>query len=226
MNKTFVLIPATVSIFAFEDKAKAQAVADRDDGYAFSNQDQMAELPSKHLVTLFNALIPYAAAAGNSLKAVTRFATHDAGVKRCWTVLSNVADRITSAAASVVSGRAKAKRTRGINLAPKAKIFPCKAGSKQSILVDMLFREQGATMSELIAALSGGSKPWAEITVRSGLNWDMNSLKGYGIRTEILTGDEAIARGAASAEDLLHVYHLVLPAGMTAPLEHTPRAGK
>lgn len=100
----------------------------------------------------------------------------------------------------------KVRKGTGINLAPKAKIYACRVGSKQAILVDMLFREQGATMAELLDALSGGTKPWKEVSVKSGLNWDMNKIKGYGIRTT-KRGDE-------------DCYHLVLPAGMEAPVPH------
>lgn len=103
------------------------------------------------------------------------------------------------------------RRGTGINLAPTKKAYACREGSKQATLVDMLFRPEGATMAELLEALSGGAKPWKEVTVKSGLNWDMNKVKGYGIRTT-KRGDE-------------DCYHLVLPEGMTAPVPHTPKKG-
>lgn len=71
------------------------------------------------------------------------------------------------------------RRSRGINLAPKAEAKACKAGTKQAMLVDLLSRECGASMSELLRHLT----PWTVVTVKSGLSWDMNSIKGYGIRT-------------------------------------------
>lgn len=101
-----------------------------------------------------------------------------------------------------------AKRATGINLAPMKVAYPCREGSKQAILVDMLSRVQGATMDELLKALSGGDKPWLEISVKSGMNWDMNKIKGYGIRT------------TKRAE--FDCYHLVLPKGMDAPHPHQP----
>lgn len=103
------------------------------------------------------------------------------------------------------------RRGTGINLAPQKKVYACREGSKQATLVDMLFRKQGATMAELLDALSGGAKPWKEVTVKSGLNWDMNKIKGYGIRTTKRGDDDC--------------YHLVLPEGMTAPVPHTPKKG-
>lgn len=103
------------------------------------------------------------------------------------------------------------RRGSGINLAPLNKAYACRAGSKQAILVDILFRPQGATMPELLEALSGGSKPWLEVSVKSGMNWDMNKVKGYGIRTS-KRGDE-------------DCYHLVLPEGLTAPVPHTVKKG-
>lgn len=157
----------------------------------------------------------------------------------------------------------KVRRSQGINLTPKAKVYPCREGSKQAILVDMLSRSGGATMEELIRALEHG-KAWKEVTVKSGLNWDMNKVKGYGIRTtfrnafeswlecdyesmgsfEIPAGfdghpdDNDDARKQAILDyniknngfdpnvRNISVYHLVLPAGMTAPLAHTPRKAK
>lgn len=101
-----------------------------------------------------------------------------------------------------------AKRPTGINLPPMKVAYPCREGSKQAILVDMLSRVQGATMDELLKALSGGEKPWLEISVKSGMNWDMNKIKGYGIRT------------TKRAE--FDCYHLVLPKGMDAPHPHQP----
>lgn len=101
------------------------------------------------------------------------------------------------------------KRGGGISLAPKKKAYPCREGSKQSIMVDMLSRPQGATMRELLSALSGGKKPWQEVTIKSGLNWDMNKIKGYGIKTRDRLGEVC--------------YHLVLPAGLDRPLPHIPR---
>lgn len=106
----------------------------------------------------------------------------------------------------------KARRGTGVNLAPLKKAYACRAGSKQAILVDMLSREQGATMPELLEALSGGATAWKEVSVKSGLNWDMNKIKGYGIRTD--------KRGE---EDC---YFLVLPEGLTAPIPHTVAASK
>ena len=82
---------------------------------------------------------------------------------------------------------AKAKATRvarGTNLAaPAGAPVACREGSKQAMLLDMLRTEGGVTMDELITALSGGSKPWTEATVRSGFGWDMKQ-KGYGVKSE------------------------------------------
>ena len=70
------------------------------------------------------------------------------------------------------------------NLAPKAEAKACRAGTKQAILVDLLFRSGGASMAELREALA----PWKDITIKSGLGWDMNAIKGYGIRTTFENG--------------------------------------
>lgn len=97
---------------------------------------------------------------------------------------------------------------RGTNLQPPGtRVESCLAGSKQSIMVDLLGRPDGATMSELITALAGGRKSWTEATVRSGFGWDMKN-KGYGVRSEFdATGVER--------------FHLIVPAGQMIP-PHSP----
>lgn len=141
------------------------------------------------------------------------------------------------------------RRSRGINLAPKAEAKACRAGTKQAILVDLLFRSGGASMAELREALA----PWKDITIKSGMGWDMNHQKGYGIRTTHENGyqrwlatdyagmgtfkDDSHPDDLSEAEkaallaqnladgynpgELFAVYHLVLPAGLTAPVPHT-----
>lgn len=140
-------------------------------------------------------------------------AEEDAAEEADRVAASKARDRAQPAKATDYPAPAKApRRNTGINLAPKATVYPCKEGTKQAMLVDLLSRPQGATMEELITALSGGNKPWQEATVKSGLNWDMNKIKGYGIRT--------------SKRRDADCYHLVLPAGMSAPLAHLPRGKK
>ena len=141
------------------------------------------------------------------------------------------------------------RRSRGINLAPKDTAKACRWGTKQAILIDLLFRSGGASMAELREALA----PWKDITIKSGLGWDMNHQKGYGIRTTHENGyqrwlatdyagmgtfkgdthpdDNSEADKAAllaqnladgyNPGEVFAVYHLVLPAGMTAPVPHT-----
>ncbi len=141
------------------------------------------------------------------------------------------------------------RRSRGINLAPKAEAKACRYGTKQAILVDLLFRSGGASMAELREALA----PWKDITIKSGLGWDMNHQKGYGIRTTHENGYQrwlatdyagmGTFKGDSHPDDLSEaekaallaqnladgynpgevfaVYHLVLPAGLTAPVPHT-----
>ena len=97
---------------------------------------------------------------------------------------------------------------RGTNLAPPGyPLKSCLAGTKQSIMVDLLARPEGATMDELIEALSGGSRAWTEATVRSGFGWDLKQ-KGYGVRSEFdSTGQE--------------YFHLIVPKGHRIP-SHAP----
>ena len=109
----------------------------------------------------------------------------------------------------------KARAPRGTNLAaPGHAPIPCREGSKQAMLLDMLSRPNGATMAELIEALSGGNKPWTEATVRSGFGWDMK-LKGYGVRS-------------AFDADGTERFHIVVPEGHSIPahkpLKSAPKA--
>ena len=99
---------------------------------------------------------------------------------------------------------------RGTNLRPPGtKVQACLAGSKQSIMVDLLRRKEGATMDELLEGLSGGRRPWQEVTVRAGFGWDMK-LKGYGVRS---TFDE----------NTVEHFHLVDPSGERVPKHYTSR---
>ena len=144
--------------------------------------------------------------------------------------------------------KAKARKPRAITLAPKKEARACKAGTKQARLVDLLSRAGGASMAELREALA----PWKDVTIKSGLSWDMNHQKGYGIRTTFENGyqrwlatdyagmgtfrgndhpeDVSEADKAAlladnlangyDPEEVFAVYHLVLPAGLSAPIPH------
>ena len=82
------------------------------------------------------------------------------------------------------------------------RILPCRAGTKQAMLLDMLASTGGATMEELTEALG-----WKAVTVRSGFSWDMKN-KGYGVKSEEI-GDKI-------------VYKIVVPEGEEIP-PHTPR---
>lgn len=111
----------------------------------------------------------------------------------------------------------KARKSSGINLAPLKKVYACRAGTKQAKLIDLLSRPQGATFKELHAAMTSPEfahlKPWAEVTTRSALGWDVHHVKGYGVRT-------------TKRENGEDCYRLTYPAGMNAPLAHQPRKTK
>lgn len=97
-----------------------------------------------------------------------------------------------------------------ISLDAQNKAYPCREGTKQAALIDALAK--GATMEQLIKVCSqGGKKVWSENSVKSGIYWDVNKVKGYGIRTEF------DAKGVAR-------YFLVYPKGSDAPVPHKARA--
>jgi hypothetical protein len=131
------------------------------------------------------------------------------------------------------------RASKGINLAPKpaGQIKTCRAGTKQAELVDALM--DGSTLWELEGVCSrnasGGKKNWKADSIRSAMYWDINKVKGYGVRTEMMTPRQAYDAGHEASvehwlgtqqehEAIVPVYFLVLPAGMAAPLAHTPAA--
>jgi len=136
--------------------------------------------------------------------------------------------RAKSAKPAAKKPQSQAARGRGINLEP-GEISPARQGSKQAALIDLLARPQGATFAELHAAMTGpmfeGRKPWSEVTTRSALNWDVHTVRGYGVRTEMVPADQLGDRERANGQDPVPVYHLVLPTGVSAPLPHYALAG-
>lgn len=230
---TFATIDiANLKVTFHANPAAAVAFADNNNQFSALSAQDLQELSGPEQVALYNAT---AADIDTNLAKVNKFSNKETGAKRLWANLvdlqpiyaerdaalekarqdaakgpaTKARDRAQSAKATDYPAPAKG-RTTGINLAPKAKAYPCKAGTKQALFVDLLSRPEGATMAELMVAMSTG-KPWQEITVKSGLNWDMNKVKGYGIRTT-KRGDE-------------DCYHLVLPAGMDKPHPHAPAKG-
>lgn len=96
-----------------------------------------------------------------------------------------------------------------VNVDPTSPLIPCRAGSKQQMLVDALAK--GCTMDDLreICVRKDGSI-WDDNSIRSALYYDVKQ-KGYGVRTT-WEGDVA-------------TYHIVLPAGYDAPLPaKTPKS--
>jgi hypothetical protein len=77
-----------------------------------------------------------------------------------------------------------------------------------------------------------GSKDWTEASVKSALYYDVHQLKGYGVRTELMTprqvydagprgpSVEAMLGTEQEHESIVPVYFLVLLAGMSNPLPH------
>ncbi len=119
-------------------------------------------------------------------------------------------------------------RDRGINLQPRTPIHAARAGSKQALLIDALFK--GTTLRELTEMLARTGKPWTTASIKTGFNWDVNRERGYGVRTVFTSDPDAMrevdpieADVMASEEKPLAraIYHLVLPEGMTEPMPHT-----
>lgn len=184
------------------------------------------DLKGSDLVALHNKLASKAKVAETK-----RFSSIGAGVERTWKLLEQVGspaaaaakpekapapkvDPLTPSMGTPVSKLPKVKAEkpaggrRGTNLAaPGFAPLACRQASKQAILVDKLSSSKGATMEELLEALSGGNKPWTESSVRAGFGWDMKQ-KGYGVRSE--TGADGVER-----------FFIVVPTGHSIPA-HTP----
>ncbi len=261
MTATFATVNPAAGTFAlFATAAEATAAADAADHLLVLIAEDLKELSIKDGAALFAAT-----AAPLGIAPVKRFPDRDTAARRIWANLVALAaaapvaeEPAAPAPQPAVQPVAKAqperqRRSRGITIAPKAEAKACRAGTKQAILVDLLFRSGGASMSELREALT----PWKDVTIKSGLSWDVASLKGYGIRTTHENGYQrwlatdyagmGTFRGDSHPDDLSEaekaklladnlangydpnevfaVYHLVLPEGMTAPVPHTPRAG-
>ena len=195
----------------------------------------LSELSGPALVELYNEVIG-TFRNGESVQNVRRFADKTTAIARTWKMLQRYAEAnqeaeadeqaeakkvetvnetTTTTTTAVAASKAakstaekKARAPRGTNLVvPGHAPIPCREGSKQAMLLDMLSRPNGATMAELIEALSGGNKPWTESTVRSGFGWDMK-LKGYGVRS-------------AFDADGTERFHIVVPEGHAIPA-HKP----
>lgn len=218
--KTITLNLANTTFTVHASEEAAQVVAGTDVLVA-SSETALLALSGPQSVAFYNVT---AAAISPSLAEVKRFADKASAAKRLWANLQDLISKEPEAPAKVEAPKARdrakpankddhpapaaPRKSTGINLAAMKVAYACREGSKQAILVDMLSRVQGATMAELLKALSGGEKPWLEISVKSGMNWDMNKIKGYGIRT--------------TKRDEFDCYHLVLPKGMDAPHPHQP----
>lgn len=175
-------------------------------------QKDLSSMTGAELVALHNDL-----AAPLGLSKVSRFATKPSAVARTWKVVqaSNLAQQERAAkparATPKVAATPPVRAHRGTNIEPNGEpVLPCREGSKQAALVDELRRKEGATMPELLNALSGGKKPWTVSSVRTGFGWDVKQ-KGYGVRSSI-------------DADGVERFHLVVPAGQKIP-PHAPGRG-
>ena len=213
INK-FTVIPVV-------DLDHANEVADQMDAYIVQSADDLKEFTGYQLLKLFNVTRPA------DVAEVKKFSDKETGIKRTWAQVKDIA--LTARPVAKVSApkkpkpakqptERKASRSPGVNLQPRATIYPCRAGTVQALFIDMLSRPEGATFAELrdaqhAHAAKTGKKPWQDVTVKSGLNWDVCCVKGYGVTTDL-----ADPRG--------HVMRLVYPAGHSAPLAHTVSKGK
>lgn len=236
VTKIVALIDLTNLTVQFTNDGEYPAETDL---YVAGSAPELEDLSGPQSVAIYNTLVAELNASParegqDPIPTTKRFADKGTATKRVWGLIEMYAalhvpaDQVTAPVKEVLKPEEKAeiaaaknipapkaattpRRGTGINLAPLKVAYACREGSKQATLVDMLFRPEGATMDELLVATSGGKTPWKEVSVKSGLNWDMNKIKGYGIKTDKRGDDDC--------------YHLVLPAGLTAPIPHTAKKG-
>ncbi len=218
---TAILINLTTLAISFmEDHEKAKAKAEADDLFIITSADDLLNLSGTQMVDVYNKTVALLNSMEKlGLQPTNRFGNKETGQKR---LMANLNDLYAVSVKDAKKPEKKNKpvekdthrKSRGVNLSPKSKIYPCRAGTKQARLVDMLSKASGATFRELHEAMNSAEfahlKPWLEITTRSALNWDMNKVKGYGIKTTLRPDGE-------------QAYHLTYPSGITAPVPHTPR---
>lgn len=114
------------------------------------------------------------------------------------------AEPVKKAAATPATPAAAPKRRKGqVSVDPTSPLLPCRAGSKQQAIVELL--EKGATLTDLRAVcIKKDGTPWDDNSIRSALYYDIKD-KGYGVSTVFDAND-------------VPTYTLVLPEGYDAPL--------
>lgn len=216
---TFKIVTTTPEIIFFESEKDGLAYADKHDVIALEYAvDCLSGLSGGTLVEIYNRF-----AEALIVPMVNRFATKGAAVERVMKIMDQawqegVGKRVAvkkAAAKKATVKAAKPTTSRSafvpngigtINLKPKSTVSPVRANTKRAILVDYLSQEAGVTAQELSDALGAGKKPWSPATIKSGLTWDMNHEKGYGIKTEYHTGYERWCAG-----DMVTLYSFPAP---------------
>lgn len=96
------------------------------------------------------------------------------------------------------AAKTKTKTRKLVNYPAQTTLTAAKQGTKTALLIDLLGRSQGASMTELLQHINP-----KETSVRAYFGYDLKK-KGYGCREDAATGR----------------FHLVLPNGFDAPLPH------
>ena len=218
-----------VAVYAVDQKADLErfqtddSIPNEISGWPVNSANDLAKtsLSKQEMLELFNQTRPDAP--------LVKFADKHSAIERTFGVFANIAQPISTlfpaekpkaksepkakaAPKAKPAGDANARQKGVISLEPQSKAYPCREGTKQAMLIDALAK--GATIKELLdtcSKKSGGKVSWTENSVRSGIYWDVNKVKGYGIRTEF-------------DKDGTPRYFLVYPKGSDAPVPHKARA--
>tara|TARA_R110000787_G_scaffold74375_2_gene165370 strand:- start:340 stop:1104 length:765 start_codon:yes stop_codon:yes gene_type:complete len=130
---------------------------------------------------------------GTGKEAPKKFKSKQEAANRVWPFMEKLAEdldvweSIRQVPAEKVTKKVTHRRSQGINIEPQENLVAMKLHSKQWYLADQL--EAGSTMARILQQWTNGT-PWTESSIKSAMYWDLSKVKGYGIKTEFLNGQE------------------------------------
>jgi len=190
-----------VQIIPVADAAKGKALADEVGGYFVAAQEDLSDMTNYQLVQLFNSALKYQPKDAPVREPVKKFADKTSALRRTWEVVRAIELRQPAPTKEPIEPRKASRQKGGCFLAPKERAVACREGTKQAAFIDTMWNGgtgRGATFRELLEATSGGKRPWREVTVRAAFSWDVNHVKGYGVRTVFMNGEELWRNGHAA----------------------------
>ena len=149
----------------------------------FASQDELANLTAAWALSAladtwnsFAGVTPF-----DDLKPVKKFTDRNSGVTRIWKAVQRLSPQQAPQAARVAP-----KRLKATNAPAAAQSVPTtREGSKQSAVLDLLRRPNGATLEEIMTATT-----WQAHTVRGFISGTLG--KKLGLTVESLRGEDKV----------------------------------